>query len=342
MGTTTSSKKAALIIFALFFVLGATATTTTTATEETQTETLSSCPANSNDGVCGNNENAGAGEDNNKDTVDGDGVVRRKAFLEFWASDASRVQQLTSTQRVMDWLECDATDLDSIDDAEAYQRVPTDEDYRLLVEAYVHSMTTAATTDRPPSVASYDPGVFRVPVEVRSVPHVGRGVYAREDIPEGTLVNRPTNAMEFYSHENYRDFLAYLVEKGSAVVCDTFLWMYATRKSPKPDDWIICIDADHSSLTNSGEWHFDDDDDDYYYLHYYIDENGEDAELAFFEEINIGQYIKATNESGERVLYGCQDPPVYAYRDIEAGEELLQSYGDFAESQGFSSLGIAH
>lgn len=269
--------------------------------------------------------------------------------MEFWASDASRVQQLTSTQRVMDWLECDATDFDNIDDAEAYQKVPTDEDYRLLVEAYVHSMTTGAsattTTDRPPSVASYDPGVFRVPVEVRSVPHVGRGVYTREDIPEGTLVNRPTNAIEFYSHENYRDFLAYLVEKRSALVCDTFLWMYATRKSPKPDDWIICIDADHSSLTNSGDWNIDDDDiyedDDYYYMHYYIDENGEEAELIFYEEINIGQYVFA-NEGGERVLYGCQDPPVYAYRDIEAGEELLQSYGDFAEPQGFNSFGIAH
>lgn len=92
------------------------------------------------------------------------------------------------------------------------------------------------------------------------MPHIGRGIFAKEDIRKGTLVSVPANAIEFYNKEIYRDFVAYSYSKGSEIICDTMLWMYAARKTP--DDYIICLDADDSSLINDGTWYRDDDDDD--------------------------------------------------------------------------------
>ena len=43
-----------------------------------------------------------------------------------------------------------------------------------------------------------------------------------------------------------------------------------------------------------------------------------------------------------RLYYGCQDPPMYALRDIKAGEELKMSYDEFSEPEGWEALGIEY
>ena len=43
-----------------------------------------------------------------------------------------------------------------------------------------------------------------------------------------------------------------------------------------------------------------------------------------------------------RFYYGCQDPPMYALRDIKAGEELKMSYDEFSEPEGWEALGIEY
>jgi len=173
-----------------------------------------------------------------------------------------------------------------IDDPEAFKQIPipTDADFSLFVESYVvatkqqherHRQGSSSSNSnsknyseseqsrllRPPSVLSYDPNVFVVPIEVLSIPRFGRGVFATEDIAKGTLVMEPKNVMEFYEKETYRDFLAHMVFKNSAFLCDHIKWMWGAQKSPASDDYVVCMSADSTSLINTGVYVFKGDDD---------------------------------------------------------------------------------
>ena len=246
-------------------------------------------------------------------------------------------------------------------DPEAYAQIPTDADFALFVESYVvathHQHARHSTTNnnnnnnnnddphknpksqrflRPPSVHSYDPNAFAVPIEVRSIPHIGRGIFASEDIANGTLVLQPKNYMEFYDMETYRDFLAHMIRKKSSFVCDHISWMWGAQKSPLPGDYAVCMSADSTSLINAGATYYEyedggedsicegDDDprcggDDDEYEDY-------DDEYEDIGEPNIAQHLSLHDSvSGERTIYGCQNPlfSAYATRDIKAGERML-------------------
>jgi len=313
----------------------------------------------------------------NPNRVDDEFRDRLHAFYEFFEEASWEEEEddwATSTGHMMTYMQCDEKDDDDrLQDAEAYTAIPTVADYSLLVEAYLWAMDKNRDDAWwAPSVTAYTPGIFEAPVEVRSTPYVGRGVFATEDIPKGALVvAKPKNEIEFYSREIYRDFVAYSHAKRSNIICDSMIWMYGALKTPE-FDYIICLDADDSSLVNSGEWHLeeekeevenddeeeekveeekveeeeedddedeeDDDDDE--------DEDGEteetneaaavQRELKEGSKINIGQYIYS------RTIYGCQDPPMYALRDIKAGEELLMSYDDFSYPEAFWEMGYLH
>lgn len=234
-----------------------------------------------------------------------------------------------------------------------------------------------------PSISEYNPNVFSVPVEVRAIPHIGRGIFATEDISEGTMIYKPTNAAEFSSNDSIRDFLAYLIRQKFKFACDSLMWSYSVMASPpnknKQDDYIVCIDIDDSSLFNSYFWDDgDDDDDDDSYDDDSYDEDEDDPVLEIKKKeelkndddsanrnddddddddyeyvngddddedekkLNVGQrvFTYSTYYGEERTLYGCQDPPMYALRDIKAGEELLMDYSNFSEPEGFKELGI--
>lgn len=312
---------------------------------------LVSCSCSTVSAVIEATATASVNNDNDNDG-DGDDVFRMQEFLNYWETLSSN-ESLVSTNAITELMKCDDWDND-IEDPNAYSLIPTDYDYSLLLEAYVHASKTNPNprAGRPPSVTTYNPEVFLVPTEVRAIPHIGRGVFALEDVAEGTMVNRPTNAIEFHSREIFRDFMAYLIQKRARLRCDLFLWFYATRKSPEDGDYIICLDADHTSLINSAGDYDDaedneeeedddgyedgdvDDDDD-------VDEDDDvdDDDDEYNYNHNVGQSVGVT---GDERIYGCQDPPIYALRDIKAGEELRMLYGDFSEPELFNDLGFEH
>jgi len=128
--------------------------------------------------------------------------------LKFWDSPKAKIlwygRNLTNTGAIFKYMGCDQTDGYTIEDPEAYSMIPTDEAYSLLVEAYRYAMDRRSKHEQetlPPPVQGYNPNPFQVKVQVRPIPHVGRGVFALQDIKKGALVCNPTNAMEFYSQD---------------------------------------------------------------------------------------------------------------------------------------------
>jgi len=266
-------------------------------------------------------------------------MTKMKAFQDFWESSDAKLQYegriFTHIDAISDWIGCEKWG-DTIVDAEAYTQLPTAEDYSILFEAYRYAMSNRPKQEqiaRPAPVHEYNPDVFSVEVEVRSIPHTGRGLFAAQDISRGTLISRPVNALEFYTEESFRDFVVYVLSRGSKFICDVFLWIYVVKKSPT--EYCVCIEADHTSLYNDGDWDAEEDPEK-------IELKEEEYECDTAEgtckrtdrvlsDVNVGQL---------QFTYGCQEPPVYALRDIQEGEELLMSYSDFSEPEGWSELGI--
>merc|ERR1712160_187464 len=71
---------------------------------------------------------------------------------------------------------------------------------------------------------------------------------------------------------------------------------------------LICVDLDEGSFMNSGYWQ---------------------------EEDN--STLGCISEAGSKVLGGCKQN-YFALRDIDAGEELLVNYGEFALPHGWDSF----
>mmetsp|Transcript_10791 Transcript_10791/g.21736 ORF Transcript_10791/g.21736 Transcript_10791/m.21736 type:complete len:342 (+) Transcript_10791:106-1131(+) len=291
---------------------------------------------------------SGKNASNDDADINIDDTVLMQEFLNHWETLSSN-QRLINTPDIFDLMKCDNHD---IEDPNAYSLVPTDDDYSLLVEAYVHASKTYPDprAGRPPSVTTYNPEVFLVPTEVKAISNIGRGVFALEDVEKGTMINRPTNAIEFHSREIFRDFMAYLIKKRARLQCDIFLWLYTTRKSQEDGDYTLCIDADSTSLINSAYWDDlvdddtddDDDDDDNYDDDDVLVDDEDDDDIdddVAHAQLNVGSYMTVSTDVR---TYGCQDPPIYALRDIKAGEELRMMYGDFSEPDGYEALGLQH
>jgi len=133
---------------------------------------------------------------------------------------------------------------------------------------------------------------FPVLIEPKqSSPEKGRGVFALQDINEGTLVWSISNMAKFKNGERYREFLSKF-EVGLA--CDMIGWSYVVDTCD--GELCIAITLDDSSLCNDGG-------EDYY------DDNA-----------NVGCY------EGETKVCIEND---YALGDIKAGDELLCKYENF-------------
>jgi len=68
-----------------------------------------------------------------------------------------------------------------------------------------------------------------------------------------------------------------------------------------------------------------------------IDEEKEEDCNAPKYKANIGQRVKVTDADR---IYGCEDGPIYALRDIKSGEELRMEYTDFSEPEGWEAMGL--
>jgi hypothetical protein len=296
----------------------------------------------------------------------------KERFLKFWNSEIPYSEQpngekFIDTGLIATFLGCDKSsdeysDHWMIEDPDAYTQIPTDADFQLFVEAYVmatekqherqncdkdndnNDNSSGSRFLRPPSVRRYNPNAFVVPIEVRSVPHVGRGVFAKEDIANGTMVMKPANFMEFYSRDTYRDFLAHLVLKRSEFICDHFLWMWGAKKSAADDDYAVCMSADYTSLINSGSCvdcddKYDDEEyeDEYEDEYEYEDEDEYEDENDEYEDENDeyeGLEDKSASKSAPSLVrkFGINPLPTNDLEEVQVKDDDNDNDDDESKS----------
>ncbi|KAG7340604.1 hypothetical protein IV203_024147 [Nitzschia inconspicua] len=168
---------------------------------------------------------------------------KRLALDEAWGDSISRM------------LGCPDVSDDGIisDDPNAYNYIPTIETWNALYRAY-HA---TVDPDNKFLTATEYQNSWKVPIEVKYRRPEGRGVYAKEFIPKGTLVWSSTsrNTAIFESSHDRREFIKYLIEdpKTRHLACDAQMWFDVIRSSDKT--FYICQTFDEAVLLNtvSGE-----------------------------------------------------------------------------------------
>ena len=177
--------------------------------------------------------------------------------------------------------------------------------WRYLRQTYRETVGAAASSLPPPEedgISDDDLSTgFQVPFQARISERRGRGIFATEFIPSGTLVWTSKYTAQFTTAEQYRTYLRKL---SPALACDGILWFYTRWVIPEgattssSSSSLACVDLDPGSLNNS--------EDDY-------------------EESNLELLANP-----ERVFHspGC-NVAFYATRDIAAEEELIVKY-DFS------------
>jgi hypothetical protein len=197
------------------------------------------------------------------------------------------------------------------EDDSAYTNIPTEATWNAYYEAYLAVMD--------PKVSSFathhhhhqrhQPDAWFVPIEVRYEPIKGRGVYAKEFIPKGTVVWTPDkNTAEFPTKDDYRRFLDYLWThfndrpdlNRKQLVCDAFMWLDQIKASPAENHYTSCMGFDESSMINTVK----------------------PGNLR----PNWSTNLSMTPDSG----YGCQEGKLMTKRDIQPGEELRISYDRYS------------
>lgn len=149
---------------------------------------------------------------------------------------------------------------------------------------------------------------FVIPVEVRQAPgNKGRGLFATQDIPRGERIWNSSNQTAMFDNaEDYKTFLELLL---SDVACDVIQWAYVYAISGNMRDTRICVDLDDMTFVNQ-----------IIYLH---------------ERLDAG----CLPEWEDRYPGGCEDN-VFALRDIQADDEILVDYQEFAIQDGWEKFGI--
>lgn len=152
---------------------------------------------------------------------------------------------------------------------------------------------------------------FKVPYKALIAPgNKGRGVFAAAPIKKGSLVwtSHKHQSAQFHDGDAYRQFLGALP---ADLACDVIQWAYVedlgTANFPK---LTICVDLDEGTLVNT-QWYDTD------------------------PENNIGCVL----EQSDKYPGGCKEN-LFALRDIDAGEEFLVDYGDFAIEEGWKEFGL--
>lgn len=180
-------------------------------------------------------------------------------------------------------------------------------------EAY---LTAVGGVDRSSIMVSTGHG-FEVDVDIQQSEGKGRGVFAAAEdsgaaaiIPKGTLVWTTKYTARFTEGEDYRTFLKSIRQD---LACDVIQWAYVqSLEFPELQKTkaFISADLDEGSFINSHEG------------------DEEDGPNVGCEEEMAKDY-----EGGCKTNY-------FALRDIEAGEELLLDYNDFAIQDGWEWFGL--
>ena len=165
---------------------------------------------------------------------------------------------------------------------------------------------------------------FQFPIEIQFKPIIGRGVYATTHIPKGSLLYISTNNAAFFTGQAYRNFLRALPPK---LACDVLIWAFVrwvSLDSSDNEEHMVCVDLDEGSFVNSA-------DDEPEAEHMY--------NMALGNDDGVMYYDLKDQDDKEQLWFGCK-MKFYAARDIEPGEEIRASYGDFVELNGWMYLGL--
>jgi len=192
-------------------------------------------------------------------------------------------------------LNCDAI-------IKAGRPLPNDETWVILRKTYRQIVGDDSTISRRDDVDGFDVGV---PIHAGISPGKGRGLFATQDIPQGTRVwTSRRQCACFYEGDSFRKFLASLP---TSLACDVLMWAYVEDFGYDEGE-LLCCDLDKASLMNTKE-------------------KGEDANVGCVREV-------ASKYKG-----GCADN-IFALRTIRAGEEILCDYDDFDVPDGWTRFGL--
>ncbi|KAG7340796.1 SET methyltransferase domain containing protein [Nitzschia inconspicua] len=212
-----------------------------------------------------------------------------------------------------DWIEdisseigCPDVDSDGIhaDDPKRYTDIPTAETWNAIYRAY-HA--TVDPNNELVSATEYQ-NSWKVPIEVKFQLPEGRGVYAKEFIPKGTMVWSSTsrNTATFLSPQDRREFIKYLMKdpKTRHLACDVRNWVDVIRP-PGMKTFVVCETFDEAVLLNTA-W-------------------GQNKKY----QINLdSQSLSLSADNPDFDEYDCYENEHYfAARDIQAGEQFRIKYG---------------
>lgn len=147
----------------------------------------------------------------------------------------------------------------------------------------------------------------------------GRGVFAIENIKKGTRVwTSKHQSARFYDGHSFRQFLAAIPK---AMACDVIMWAYVHDIADDDDEveLVISCDLDEGSFINSGGVGWDDE-----------------ANIGCIDDLDDDF---ANENLADWLESGCPEN-LFALRDIEAGEEILCTYADFAIRKGWKKWGL--
>jgi hypothetical protein len=287
--TNSGTKMQGLSRLLLLLLLLLTACTTTAQEEEERGADQEICQSDE-DGECRNDE--------------------QEADLEEEEEDVYDVWESGMLWEMNEHLDCDAI----IDERNEEGRMHDDENWRSLQETYkqvvgLENASIPAVFDR--AVTGYQVPIY---IDFAKEEEVGRGVFAKELIPRGTLVWQSTMTAKFENGQDFREFLKRLPPE---LACDVLSWAYtrkmllSVKESPKlkRQGQVICVDLDEGSYTNSGMTDFQ-------------------CSIGFADKF-----------SAKRAS-GC-DLEFYSNRDILAEEEMRLDYLTFAELGGWKYLGLS-
>jgi hypothetical protein len=165
-------------------------------------------------------------------------------------------------------------------------------------------------------------GFGTVPVHAKMSDEKGRGVYALDTIPQGTLVwtSRHQSA-QFTTGLQFRKFLASI---SVPMACDVLMWAYVHNiGTPERKKYRISCDLDAGSFINSAQFEGADHDE-------------TEANIGCIDEFDDDEMDDNLREHADS---GCPEN-LFALRDIEPGEEILCRYGDFALKKGWRKFGL--
>ena len=137
------------------------------------------------------------------------------------------------------------------------------------------------------------------PIVVKNSERHGRGVFATDFIPQGTLLMEASQYAEFWSATSWRSFLQ-LLAFDHGLVCDVIRWAYVEDYYEDQSVHVVGLDLGEGSLTNHGT----------------------------AEEANVG-CPPEIRELAELDDSHCGCDCVWALRDIQPGEEILADYDLF-------------